>query len=303
MGNARQWVVPPAVGLAAGLGLGAYWTWAERMSRPCEEHICWFPVYPFGWTAGAMLLLAGSGLLLLFAGRRGLWAASVAAIGSLGVGLAIGAYDGFAYGTPRPPYPFLAAVGVASFLGAAATRVARPARLIGGSIVVALVAAVVAGDVTSPRRDRLHRFTELAAVSRLPDQSRWRVTSAEAYPRYRTIELHVAAISGGPTTVLLELPTPPTWQPPKSCGPNHNSLAIALFLGTEVRGGSCTAYPGGGWQRIHPSEVDLLDVQGELLVLASPESSDQPVQPAVQREMMQSLRPATPRQMADLSAT
>jgi hypothetical protein len=103
--------------------------------------------------------------------------------------------------------------------------------------------------------------------------------------------------------VLLELPAPSTWQPPQSCGPTQNSLMIALTSGRSDGPSSCTAYPAGGWQRTYPDgQVDLLDVQGDLLVLAAAESSDGLIDPAVEREMLTSLRPATPQQMADLPA-
>jgi hypothetical protein len=304
--DVRRWLVPAGVGMVVGLLAGRYWVFADRFGRGCEEHPCWFPVWPLTWAVAVVLIPMICWLLLVVAGwrrSRGLWAFPVAMLGAVILGLSVRTYEAFIYGSPRPPYAVLAALGAASLPLAVAVLAGGRTRLAGAGLGVVLVAGLVAGEVASPHRDRLHRFTELAAVAQLPDPARWRVTAAEGHLRYDAIELRLTPVGGGPALLLFEVPVPSAWRPPQSCGPTLISLAVARTARSKVPEPGCTAYPGGGWQRIYPSgPVDLLDVRAGALLLTGAEWDDQPVSPAVQREMLTSLRPATPGQMAALPA-
>jgi hypothetical protein len=297
--DARRWLAAASAGAVGGLLAGLYWQFAHGLNASCEAHACWFPFFAAGWAIGGGLVPTVTWLLLLVAGYRGgAQALLVAVLGSVVFGIGARAYDAFVYGSPRPPYVLLAILGAGAFLAAVALVSGHLARLLAGGFVVMLAAGLVVGEITSPQRDRLHRFAALASVARVPDSARWRVTKAEAYPRYDAIELSLAPAGGGPAITMLELPEPAGWDPPQRCGPGLTALAlkIAIRAAGEVHDTGCTAYAGGGWQR----SSELLDLRAGALVMAGAASEQQPVSPAYLREVLTSLRPATPKQMAEL---
>ncbi|GIM97322.1 hypothetical protein [Paractinoplanes toevensis] len=307
MTDVRRWLTAAATGVAGGLLAGLYWQFAHQSNAGCEAHACWFPFYAAAWAFGAWLLPMVTWLLLLVAGYRpGVRALLVAVLGSVVFGIGARAYDAFVYGSPRPPYALLALIGAVAFLAAVALVAGRPARLVAGGVLMVLVAALVVGEVTSPKRDRLHRFTQLAAVLQLPDPARWRVVGAEAYPRYDVIQLSIEPVGGGPAITLLVLPRPGAWAPPRRCGPPLSQLIfkIAVEDAREIRDTNCTAYPGGGWQRpvFSSGAPELLDLRDGSLVMTAEASAERPVPPATLREVLISLQPATPERMAGLPA-
>jgi hypothetical protein len=125
------------------------------------------------------------------------------------------------------------------------------------------------------------------------------VVSAEAYPRYDTVEMVLEPVGGGARIVLLERPVPPGWDPPRNCGPRLAALVskIAFQAREELPETACVAYEEGGWQ----NNTELLDVRGGAVVTAAAESARNAVSLPDLRAVLTSLVPASPKQMADLT--
>jgi hypothetical protein len=305
-----RWCLLAAVGVAAGAVTWWFWSALDAARTGCTDGWCELATVAIGWflVPGFVALLGWLlvGVVNLVAGYGNGFGPSVvvamlgAATGYLGVRL----FDAYLYGTPRPPLAVLALCGAGGFLlGAAAISGSR--RLCIGAVAVAgvLLMATVVGEVTSPSRDRIHRFTQLRSALHMPDQSRYRVVSAEGYLRYHAVQLNLTTADGGPMLELFELPVPRTWNPPTACGPSAVPLALRMPDVDPVADTDCTAYPGGGWQRVYPDgQVELLDVRGGALVVVKPIGPDARVPAATLRDVLTSLRPTTPEQLAKVPA-
>jgi hypothetical protein len=242
-------------------------------------------------------LITGSGV---GRGRSAVIAAAGTTAGYLGIRL----LDAFTYGTPRPPLAVFILFGAGGYmLGATIADGGRRLRIGAAALAGILVVTTVTAELTSPGRDRLHEFTTLRSILLMPDQSRYRIVSTDAYPRYHAVLLKLAPANGGPMLELFELPAPATWNPPAACGPSAVSLAAVVWLvnSVTVHDEPCTTYPGGGWQRVYPDDAaELLDVRGSTLAVVKPIEPTAKAPPSALREVLTSLSPTTPAHLADL---